>query len=147
MSEDWKHTEIRNVSSAHMHVPVCHRRRYDRSVTEYNKKHSSRMPTARQRGWGGWRRRSSSDQVWTGLHSWLPDATSGGDKAGSLYGKVPCLGGGDCRDRSLHDEFQCIMGNDPPCGQTNTTENITFPQLCWQVIMSSPGVAFSKAPT
>ena len=35
----------------------------------------------------------------------------------------------------------------PPCGQTNTTENITFPQLCWQVIMSSPGVAFSKAPT
>ena len=24
------------------------------------------------------------------------------------------LEGGDCRDRSLHGEFQCIMGNDPP---------------------------------
>ena len=37
----------------------------------------------------------------------------------------------------LYSEVQCIMGNGhigPPCGQTQTTENITFPRLRWQMV-------------
>ena len=37
----------------------------------------------------------------------------------------------------LYGEVQCIIGNGhmgSPCGQTDTTENITFSQLRWQAV-------------
>ena len=40
-----------------------------------------------------------------------------------------------------YGEVQCIMDNGhmgplPPCRQTDTTENITFPQLRWRAVMT-----------
>ena len=39
---------------------------------------------------------------------------------------------------ALYNEVQFIMGNGhigSPCGQTDRTENITFPQLHWQAVI------------
>ena len=41
-------------------------------------------------------------------------------------GRAAAIGGRGCMG-SLYSEVQCIIGN----GQTDTTENITFPQLRW----------------
>ena len=55
---------------------------------------------------------------------------------------VPARGGGGMARGSLYDEVQGIICNghmgSHPCGQTNTTENITFPQLNCQMIISKP---------
>ena len=87
---------------------------------------------------------SASEQVWKGSQSWLPDVTSWGVPAHwgpmSLWGGVPSewgpmsrLGGtGGRAGWALYSEVWCIMGNGhmgSPRGQTDTTENITFPQL------------------
>ena len=48
------------------------------------------------------------------------------------HGGIPCLGE---RIRALYSEVECIMGNGDmgtPCEQTDTTENITFPQIRWR---------------
>ena len=64
----------------------------------------------------------------------------------SLAGGKPGSGpGGGCTvmykvQRSLYSEVQCIMVNGhmsqlDPCKQTDTTENITFPQIYWRVVI------------
>ena len=63
----------------------------------------------------------SSEQIWTVFHSKLPDVTSGD----------PALWGG------VYSEVQCIIGNGHIMGLrlwTDTTENITFLQLCWRAV-------------
>ena len=78
------------------------------------------------------------EQIWTVLQWWPPDVTN----RGSLWGPIQ-RGTGD-QGGSPYNELQCIMGNDPmglPCGQNNwlletdMTENITFPQLRWRVVI------------
>ena len=85
---------------------------------------------------------------WTGLESWPPDVTSRGPGLRSYTGT--CVEGGLCRGRActgggdgaraLYSEVPWIILNAhmwPPVDKvtdwwTGTTENITFPQLCWQ---------------
>ena len=66
---------------------------------------------------------SSSDQVWTGLRSWLPDVTGGCPYTVRSHVQRECWGWG-----SLYGELQCITANghmgEPPCRQTDTIENI-----------------------
>ena len=64
-------------------------------------------------------------------HVWCPEAAW----------VVPCLmsRGVPVPGVGLCSEVQCIMGNDnmgppPPSGQTDMTENITFPQLRWLAV-------------
>ena len=76
--------------------------------------------------------------------------TSGGEEGaggGFLYSKVSCLEGGlEPGWESMYGEVQCIMGYGhmrPSCGQTDTTENNTFPQLRWWSCSRRP---FSRMP-
>ena len=107
------------------------------------RKHSSRIRTASlpivhtsvATRWG-----SSSEQVWIGLQYWPPDVT-GRVGAGAGVNGVPlqwgAMSGGRTWTRpggGLYCQVSCIMGNclmGPNCAQKDTTENITFPQLCW----------------
>ena len=67
-----------------------------------------------------------------------------------LEGEVACPGG-PCivkshvqegvgpREGSVYGEVQCIMDKGhmrTPCEQADTTENITFRQLCWRLVMT-----------
>ena len=62
-----------------------------------------------------------------------------------LYSDVPCpegvvREGVRAREWSLYGEVNCIMCNGhigTLCGQTGMTENITFPQLRWRVVIRS----------
>ena len=77
------------------------------------------------------KRGSSGEQVWTSLQYWSPDVTS----RGFLYSEVPC---GHCMVRS--NASRVIVTWDPlwrewqTDRQTDTTENITFPQLRWRAV-------------
>ena len=59
------------------------------------------------------------------------------------------MSGGRAEVGSLYNEIQCIMGNGhmrtPPVVDTGATENITFLQLRWRVVMK--GFLFSKVLT
>ena len=89
--------------------------------------------------------KSSSEQVWTGLQSWLQDVTGRGHCARGdrdLYVRPVQRGAG------LYSEVQCILGSGDrehlldkmTDWQTDTTENITFPQLRrWAQIMEIDG--------
>ena len=50
-----------------------------------------------------------------------------------------------------YDEVQCIMSNGhmgPPVNkQTDMSENITFPQLCWRAVIKSKTSYLSRYPT
>ena len=100
--------------------------------------HRTQAATRCEHQWGACKVRSSSEQVWTNIQSWLPDVTSGDRVCG------PCTVGGAgwaLFRGGLHGEVQCITGN----GHTgphwtewpaDTCENITFPQLCWRVVIT-----------
>ena len=98
---------------------------------------------------------SSGKQVWTGLQFWPTNVTSG-RPGGSLHNAFLCLRvpvhlqrGGGSLYRALgpggHYMVKpnaLLLSNGhtgppprPPVGQTGTTENINFPQLCWWAIM------------
>ena len=88
------------------------------------------QPTAVSNNGGGV---SSNEQVWTGLQYWPPGVTNRGLglELGLGVSHVPCLMVRGVRG-SLFTEVQCITGNGhmgTPREQTDTSENITFPQL------------------
>ena len=73
---------------------------------------------------------SSSEQVWIGLLWWSPGVTNGGARGSNVW----CPGGegqagGPCTVRS---NTSWVTGT-PPLW-TDTTENITFPQLHWRKV-------------
>ena len=116
-------------------------------TTEQTRKHSSRMRTTRlptihasvlppdvSTGVA-----SSSEQIWKDLQWWPSDVTIGG-RARARGSHVWCLwggaGSGPCTVRS-----NASWG--PPMDKltdwwTDTHENITFPQLRWQAVMTWP---------
>ena len=84
--------------------------------------------------------------------SWRVHVQCPGSLAISLPSELPCPEGsgpkgGPCIVRShvqegrargsMYGEVQCITGDGHlvlPCEQTDTTENITFQQVCWRVV-------------
>ena len=78
---------------------------------------------------------SWSEKVWTGLQWWPPDVTSKGWCQG--YPWSPMSQG----QAGVYSKFQCIMDNGhmgPPVDRhTHMSENITFPQLRWRVVVIS----------
>ena len=88
-----------------------------------------------------------NEQVWTGLQWWPPDVISRGPGLGVYVwcwetglGVIYLISRRGPGPVGLYSEVQYIMGNGhmgtacPLSRMTDTTENITFPQLRWQAV-------------
>ena len=91
------------------------------------------------------------EQVWTGLQWWLADDTSWGcgqrDPRFDVQGVEAGVRAGEgrtCTVRSNASRIIVTQGT-PVNRQTETRENITFPQLRWRPVINR--VTFAKSPT
>ena len=115
-------------------------------------KHSSRIRSAGLRTVRGsvattrcqyrWRRRSSSERVWTGLRMLVEGARARGVLCLMLGGEAGLWRGGG-RAVQWGPMHRCHMGTPLTLWTDDTSKNITFPQLRWQAAI----IVQEEAPT